>query len=74
MIKSRHDNIVPCHAISHAGGHLILLIGTKSKHKVDTRLFSTHGVWGISEAAFGNNGKTKTGIILDGGIDHSVFV
>jgi hypothetical protein len=38
---------------------------TKSKHKVDTRLFSTHGVWGIREAAFGNNGKTKTGIILE---------
>jgi hypothetical protein len=24
-----------------------------------------YGVWGIREAAFGNNGKTKTGIILE---------
>jgi hypothetical protein len=24
-----------------------------------------HGVWGIREASFGNNGRTKTGIILE---------
>jgi hypothetical protein len=35
----------------------------KSRHVVG-KLF-VHGVWGIREAAFGNNGKTKTGIILE---------
>jgi hypothetical protein len=24
-----------------------------------------YGVWGLREAAFGNNGKTKTGIIVE---------